>query len=251
MKIFKQIFDLFFPPQCIFCDNTLKLAQRPLICEGCAGKLLFTETKCPKCGSVVRLNDDLLPVCDMCKIAGRYYDGALFAFDYYDSVKNAVHRYKLSRQLYVGEQFAFVLSRKLRDAGINRFNTDVILTVPSDKKRNAARGFDSAGNLGGAISKELHIRHIENGIVRTKDIQRQSSLSYAKRQENVRGAFKVSNPDFIRGKRILLVDDVITSGATVTEISRILKRAGAAYVFVAAAAKTVKPSENSKKNRDE
>ena len=139
MKIFKQIFDLFFPPQCIFCDSTLKLAQRPLICESCAVNLLFSETKCPKCGSMVRLNDDLMPVCDICKIAGRYYDGAIFALDYYDSVKNAVHRYKLSRQLYVGDQLSLILSRKLRDAGINRFNTDVILTVPSDKKRNAAR----------------------------------------------------------------------------------------------------------------
>ncbi len=241
MKIFRQISDLFFPPQCIFCENTLKLAQRPLVCENCIGDYLEVESKCPKCGGKIQLNDGLMPSCYTCKIAGRYYDGATFAFEYHEKVKNAIHRYKFARHMYVGDQLAVILARKLRDIEINRFNIDVVLAVPSDKTRNASRGFDAAGNLAAAVAKELRIRYVENGIVRVKDIERQSTLSYSKRQKNVRGAFKVSNSDFIRGKRILLIDDIITTGATVTEISRILKRAGAAYVFVATAAKRSKP----------
>ena len=251
MRFFTYFTDLFFPPQCIFCDENLKPGYRPFMCQSCAGELLLPDIICPKCGGRIQLDANLMPVCDTCKIAGRHYDGATFAFEYNGGVKRAIHRYKFSRQLYIGDQLAVILSRRLRDTGLNRFNTDVIMNVPSDKKRNSSRGFDAAGAIAATVAKDMRIRHVENGIVRIKDIERQSSLSYSKRQENVRGAFKVSNPGFVKGKRILLVDDIITTASTVTEISRILKRAGAAYIFAASVAKTTKSAGGSDKNLTE
>lgn len=245
MNLFNYISDLFFPPQCIFCEKSLPLAHRPMICGDCGETLISDEIRCPKCDGIVLPDSNLLPVCDTCRIAGRYYDGAVFVFDYHDKVRDAICRFKLSRQLYAGSQLAQILAKRIRDAGISRFNTDVVINVPSDRRRNISRGFDSGGFIAAEVAKNLHIHHAQKTVVRIKDIERQSSLSYSKRQENVRGAFKVSNPDFVRGKKILLVDDVITTGATVTEISRVLRRAGAAYIFVAAVARTTKRIGNS------
>lgn len=240
MNLFNYIADLFFPPQCIFCEKPLALSQRPLICQNCAKNLIDDKIVCPKCGGEILPDKNLMPSCDICKIAGRHYDGGCFVFDYHGRAEKAMHGFKFSHRLYIGDQFAQILARRLKDAGISKQNIDIIVNVPSDKKRNISRGFDPAAHIAAAVAVNLGIKHSAKAVLRIKDIERQSSLSYSRRQQNVRGAFKVSNPDFIKGKRILLIDDIITTGATVTEISRILKRAGASYIFMASAARTLK-----------
>ena len=115
----------------------------------------------------------------------------------------------------------------------------MIVTVPPDKIRYRKRGFDHAGLLGKAAAENLGIPLCENAAVKIKKNRPQHTLSAKQRAANVRGAYKVIKADEIKGKNILLIDDVFTTGSTANEMSRMLKKAGAKYILVATVAKSV------------
>lgn len=130
-------------------------------------------------------------------------------------------------------EYAFIKSGAKQDV------FDFLLCVPPDKKRYRKRGFDHAALIGSAVSEKLDIPYMDNIIDKIKSNKPQHTLNARQREENVRGVYKIIAPDEVKGKNILLIDDVFTTGSTTNEISRILKRAGAKYVLVATACKAV------------
>lgn len=239
MKVVDYFIDLFFPPKCIFCGKLLKPDTRPLVCEKCMNEFSGDEMVCSKCGGKI-YSISGMPSCPVCRISGRYYDAAISALEYSGNVKSAMHRYKLGYQNYIGENLASFPEKLLNDLNIGGNTVDYIVSVPCNSKQKIKRGFDPSTLIAVSLSKKLDIVYLKNEILRVKNTPPQSGLNFRQRQENIRGAYKIKDKEIIKGKNILLVDDVITTGATVIEISRLLRRAGAKYVLAVSVAKTVK-----------
>ncbi len=236
MNILTYIADLMFPPKCIYCGKILPPESRPFICGDCMVSIPLKGNKCSKCGGDLNFIDNK-PVCTTCRTAGRYFDGCLASAVYDDKMRDAVLEFKFKYRMYMSNALAVFISEKLREIGINPRNIDYITSVPCDVLRERQRGFDSAGLIAKEISKRLGIPYRNNVVEKIRQARSQRGMTASQRAQNVRGAYKTAAPSAVKGKSILLVDDIITTGATLTEVSRVLKRSGAAYVFTAVIAK--------------
>jgi ComF family protein len=114
---------------------------------------------------------------------------------------------------------------------------DAILPVPLHRLRLAERGFNQAVDLARPLARVRGVPLLYNALDRVRHTAPQFGLSVPQRRENIRGAFQVPRPHRVKGRRILLVDDIITTGATVAECAKVLKKAGAAQVAVLALAR--------------
>ena len=119
-------------------------------------------------------------------------------------------------------------------------NPDVIVPVPLHRSRLRQRGFNQSVLLGRVLSRQLFIPMLPDALVRTRQTEPQIELSVAERRVNVKGAFAVNKPDRIMGKRILLLDDVMTTGSTIDECAHELKKAGARGVIAVTIARTAR-----------
>jgi ComF family protein len=216
--------EVLLPPTCAACDVVLPASGA--FCEDCAHEVLeLPEVHCARCAEPGRFEGGFCPRC----VAGVPWDVAWAPFEHEGTLARAIHRFKyedrsdLSRPL--GELLAATASGPL-DARM----PGVLVPLPLHEARFRERRFDQAALLAGTVASRLG-RPLELGwLVRTRDTRRQVGLSEAQREANVRGAF-VATAD-VAGRDVVLVDDVLTSGATAREASRALRAAGAARVSV-------------------
>ena len=233
MKIFNAFFDLFFPPRCIYCNSPLVLGERPLICRKCMDTIPNLNIRCGKCDGVLTYNSGR-PECLVCKTAGRYFDGVFAPAKYIGNVRTAILKYKFAGQAYMAKSLVHFTTNSLKRLGIK---TDIVLSVPPDTRRQSKRGFDSTGALAKIISGSLKIPYKSGWLKKVRSTPPQSRLTKSQRLKNVKGAFGVTSKARVDGLSILLIDDVFTTGATTSEIAKILKKKGAKYVFVATLAR--------------
>ena len=219
MSIISTILDLLFPPKCVFCSKVLNKADEGW-CDGCTESLPYTDNYGKQDGDVF----------DFC-ISPLYYTG---------TVRRSVLRYKFRNAYYYSDTYGKVLAECIRDLNNNgSFNAgfDIISWVPLSKKRLRKRGYDQAMLLATATALELDEVAVE-ALRKHIDVQPQSDLGdKAERSANISGAYVVSDSDVIAGKRVLLIDDVVTTGSTFDECSRVLLSAGAVRVICAALAR--------------
>lgn len=229
--------DLLFPPKCIYCGEVLKPGRRPMICDVCMKKVPLKGARCSKCGCEV-LYDGKYPVCPTCKVAGRYYDFAYAPTLYLGKSQKAIKDFKYRYKAENAEPLSYFITKGLRRVGITNRIIDFAVSVPADSERERIRGFDTSGMLAKYSLRSLGIEYRKGAVRKIGKNKKQSGLSGQERIENVKGVYKVVG-DF-KDKRVLVVDDILTTGATASEISKMLKRAGAKYVFVVTAARSLK-----------
>ncbi|MFA7636552.1 MAG: ComF family protein [Monoglobales bacterium] len=233
MNLFTSVFDLFFPPKCIYCGEFLALGDRPLICRRCLDLIPISQLRCGKCGGVITYNNGM-PECLSCKTAGRYFDGVFAPATYNGNVRLAILKYKFSAQTYMAKPLSYFTAGGLKKLGVK---ADLVLSVPPDPKRRTKRGFDYTGQLAKYVASELKIPFRSDWLKKTKSTPAQSRLTKAERLKNIKGSFALTSKANVAGLSILLVDDIFTTGATTSEVSKLLKKKGAKYVFVATLAK--------------
>jgi ComF family protein len=219
--LFSWLLDLIFPPKCIFCRKVLENSKIGV---------------CPACELKYSGGVDPVP--------GKFFRKCSVALTYEGQVRAALLRFKFRDMPGYGATFGRILADTIRKELPDRY--DLITWVPVSPKRLKQRGYDQAMLLGKAAALEL-------GDVAVGTLQKpqnnpaQSSLESAKdRKSNVRGVYTVKDPELVREKRILLIDDVVTTGATLEEASRTLLRAGAKSVVCAALAHPVKSNIQTK-----
>lgn len=211
MGILEAISDLLFPPKCMFCRKVLR-----------AG----TGAACGRCLSQLTGNDALR--------TGTYFTRCCVPMCYEGSVRDAVIRYKFQDQSGYATEFGRILARCIRDNLAGRY--DLITWIPVSDARLKKRGYDQAMLLAMAAALELEDVAVET-LKKRADNPAQSSLTDpAARKTNVQDAYEVPEPELVEGKRILLIDDIITTGATLDEASKTLLEAGAREVVAAALA---------------
>lgn len=204
--------------------------------------LLF-PTKCPICGRIIDYNDDF---CKECRALLTVYDGC-FDADYADSFTAAfVYDKKISPAIMLLKDgicgnAAFALGKALADAiskNLPHCMFDIIIPVPLHSSAHRRRGFNQSELIAKELSENLGVPLCSSATVKHRKTKEQKSLSRRERQINLLGAFKITKPELINGKRVLIVDDVCTTGSTLSEFAKLLKKNGAAEVHCAVCCKT-------------
>lgn len=210
----QRLLGLLYPPKCFLCESLLEKDETDL---------------CRKCR--LSLEEYILPKKNISFVAGWQ------AMWYYkDSVRDSILRYKFSGRLSYAPAYARFLALRLTQWEMTDF--DLITWVPVSRKRNAKRGFDQVKLLCAHTARELGCKPTPT-LKKVLHIPAQSTLPHSsQRRANVLGAYRVIRPKKVAGKRILLLDDVITTGSTVSECARVLLTAGAKEVYCAAIAAT-------------
>jgi len=208
--LLSSIINSIFPPRCISCDGLLREVE-------------FSNPICPACNSHINwLRSDFFnPELESVSFVSAR---SLAAFD--GPWRDVVHNLKYNKRLDLVGPLAGLLGRNID------YEYDLITAVPLHKKRLRHRGYNQSALLARRLARRAGINFTPNLLVRWADSPQQVGLSSAERLKNVRGAFLCGRPDDVRGRDILIVDDVMTTGATVNECAKALKNSGAARVDV-------------------
>ena len=215
MGILAAITDLLFPPKCMFCRKILRGG------DGAA---------CKACEAELTGHDGVR--------TGTYFSRCVIPMAYEGKVRDAIIRFKFQDQPGYATEFGRILAKCIQNEFAGQY--DLITWIPVSGQRLKKRGYDQAMLLAMAAALELGDVAVET-LRKTADNPAQSSLTdAAARKTNVQGAYTVPEPELIEGKRVLLIDDIITTGSTLDEASRTLLASGASEVLAAALAQPAK-----------
>lgn len=234
--ISKLILNFIYPPRCIFCGKRLSPKTRLFVCDFCSNNLPYCKVykRCKLCGNPIPEEQDF---CRKCYLTRSYITASTSAFVYADNARNAIISMKRPENIGNARVLSFYIAGMVK-SDFAQVPFDAVVSVPPRKKLNK-NSYDQAGALGKEVAKRLSLPYIPNALYQTRELKKQSSLNYDARIKNVKDAFKVKNPDKIKGKIILIIDDVRTTGATLNECGKVLREAGAYRVYSGTAGTTV------------
>ncbi|MBI5359109.1 MAG: ComF family protein [Planctomycetes bacterium] len=234
-KISKSILDIVYPPACLACGISLLSvpAYNDCLCKKCFDSIRFIRNDyCIKCGKGFGAYTGVLKKCGNCCAGGLHFNRCIGAAHYEGPVRELVHKLKFNGEKAAAKLLSEFIARKIEDQDVLRY-VDLIVPVAIHKNKLKKRRYNQAELIGYYLEKHLKLPMVTGNLRRLKETTAQFALSRHARFKNLRGAFVVKNPSVFAGKGVLLVDDVLTTGATSAEISRMLKKAGAHRIFVA------------------
>lgn len=214
MKLWSALLDLLYPPRCTFCHCFVK-SSAVAMCDNCRKNLPYTTN-----GG--RQKADFVTVC----VSPLYYE---------DDVRESLLRYKFHGATGYAKAYAPLIADCIREHLDQEY--DLITWVPLSRKRLRRRGYDQARLLAEAVATELDTMAVGT-LKKIRNTAAQSQTGSAeKRRANISGAYRIMNPALVADKRILLIDDIVTTGSTLSECARTLGLAGAERVICAAVAR--------------
>jgi ComF family protein len=229
--------DLVFAPQCAFCDAPLDESSPALLCAACCRELLKSDApRCPRCAQTVPAEFSVGPDCPRCRGAKLRFDAATALGGYEGSLRRAVLRLKYPG----GEALATALAElfwRERGRELTAAPIDVVAPVPMHWRRRLVRGANSPELVAEALGRRLALPVARGLLVRRRNTLPQADLPPSQRFRNLRGAFRPGAGYALKAARVLLVDDILTTGATCSAAVRVLHRAGAEMVRVAVLAR--------------
>ena len=246
MNLLRQLADIIYPPRCAVCGRFLW--KEPLVretlssvfCPACTSDFhCIASPVCPICGqpfSSEIMGDHL---CEECLRTRPFYEAAWAPYRYEGAILKGIHRLKYGSKSYLADALGPLLARFVE----KRFDGPedlLIMPVPLHSKRLQERGFNQSLLLARHVSRALDMDLDFLSLRRVRYTQPQTSLAKRERQQNVRGAFELEDQGAVKGKVILLVDDVVTTGNTLNECARVLRKGGAETVFGLSLARAVR-----------
>lgn len=187
---------------------------------------------CTTCGTPFKTIDGIDHRCGECLDSPPPFTAARAAVAFDGPVRDLIHRFKYSKQVRLRRPLGLMMAGSLAPFVVEA-SPDLLVPVPLHIKRLRSRGFNQALLLASLLGRQWGVQVSRHNLRRIRWTEPQVELPPDERVKNVRGAFHVSAPSEIAGKRIMLVDDVYTTGSTVRECAKTLKQAGAAAVYVA------------------
>lgn len=213
-KLWSVLLDLLYPPRCAFCHCFVE-SSAITVCEDCCKSLPYTTN-----GG--RQKADFVAVC----VSPLYYEG---------DVRESLLRYKFSGAAGYAKAYAPLMTGCIQEYLDTEY--DLITWVPLSRKRLRQRGYDQAQLLAEAVAAELDTEAVGT-LKKIRNTAAQSQTGSAeKRRANISGAYRVPDPEYVADKRILLIDDIVTTGSTLSECARALGLAGAERVLCATVAR--------------
>lgn len=236
-KIIDIILQFFFPMKCPVCDEILPfkifdLPKAPYICKRCYKKLNYNAgDRCFICSKPLDLSDETY--CKDCKKTKRFFDAGFGMLIHDTSAQNIIYGLKFGRKKDNAKFIGYEMARCFAKT-ILLWNTFVFIPIPLHKKKFRTRGFNQAELIAMELSENLARYNIKttvdsNFLLRTINTKPQKKLNANQRLKNISHAFEVSEPN--KYLSVILIDDIMTSGATLNEAARILKKAGVKKVY--------------------
>lgn len=218
--MFKKLINILFPTKCIFCYKILDNKSDINICESCFDKLPFLDVNDFNYSQIFK---------------AQYCDVVVSSCRYEGIIKKVLADFKFRDRPSAYRALAHIILISL-DKLVDINEIDLVTAVPLSRKRRRSRGYNQAGLLAAYLARELKTVNASSILVRTRDTDKQASLHRDKRNLNVFNAFSVIDYNYIKDKNVLVVDDIFTTGSTLSECAKALKNAGAAKVFGAVVA---------------
>jgi ComF family protein len=224
------------PTQCAVCHDW----DGERICNACRQRFMPRVPRCTRCALQV---PDGVGACGACLVDPPAQDGALAAMDYAHPWDRLIGKYKFNAALDLSASFAQSLERAWQAACLPK--PDLIVPVPLSDQRLRERGFNQSWEIARRLASRIGCKADALLLLRIKDTPHQLAFPVDKRSANVKGAFAIEPRRLgeLRGKIVAVLDDVMTTGATVAEVARTLRHAGAAQVHAWVVARTPTPGE--------
>lgn len=221
-----------FPPSCVLCGG---FGQPPVfdLCAACAADLPRNHAACRRCAVPLSIAAGGEAICGDCLLHPRHFDRAIVPFRYAYPVDHLVRGFKYRGALAYGRVLATLLAQHLAIVADPR--PQLLIPVPLHLARHRERGFNQSTELARRVGSLLDIRVDENASRRIRATEDQTQLSARARRKNVRRAFALAGTP--GADHVAIVDDVLTTGSTVAEIARLLRRSGIGTIQVWAVAR--------------
>ncbi|MCK5850117.1 MAG: ComF family protein [Kiritimatiellae bacterium] len=231
-----RFLDLLYPRFCVGCKSAVG-AGPGYLCWNCrARQSIISEPFCSVCGDPVDGYIERSYTCSWCRNDLPAFDFARSAAMYRGPVKAALCAFKYERATCMSGDMIMLLSACVNVCLAN-ISFDAVTFVPLHPQKERERTFNQSRILASGLAARLDVPLFSKALCRIRLTPTQTNLTMRQRKENVKNAFAVANEDWVIGRRFLLVDDVMTTGATVDECSRVLKEAGAVSVHVVTVAR--------------
>ena len=231
-----KIFDLLFPKniKCCFCGEELNSQAKKNTCEACVKSLPFIKNPCLKCGS--EMGNNTQGLCLKCSKHNMDFLLARAVFSYEGRVVNMIKKIKYDGQT---QKIENVIDYIINCYNQHNLHADVVTFVPMTKSKIKWRGYNQSQLMAEEFAKQKGLEIVET-CEKVVDNESQTGFDFAKRKLNVENNFKflTEHKDKIKNKTVLIVDDVVTTGATVSEIARLIKKNGAKECLVLSFAHT-------------
>ncbi len=231
--------DLVYPPSCGLCHCSLEqqALQHRLLCDDCFQKLDLTEDRgCPSCGAKLGPFAPLTPKCVHCRNDRFAFREVVSLGNYQGELKAVCLQCKEVHGHHLVQQFCDLFFDRHQDL-LENWDIDCLACVPQHWRKRFRGAYNTSAELAERMSRRLQKPFLRQLLVKKQHTSDQAGLLPSHRRKNVKNAFGITSDRLIQGRRILLIDDVLTTGSTADACSRVLKKAGADEIFVAVLAR--------------
>jgi competence protein ComFC len=234
VKLLIGLKNIIYPPTCLICKQGLaKTRPDELVCVKCReGIKKNAPPFCRRCGRNLGKINSAVNICPACLKNQAHFDRAFAPCVYEGAIKDLIHEFKYNNRDYLAGILSALMVDFIREYDIPISSLDLIIPIPLHPARLREREFNQAELLARKIASAYSKPVSSDNLVRRRHTRTQTDLQSSERLTNVKDSFALRFPELVKGKNILLVDDVMTTGATSSEASRALKNAGACTVFV-------------------
>jgi len=237
-EISQAALNIVFPIHCQNCQLKLPFNSNNYLCNRCFDEIKINKPPfCIRCGQAINsFSNEIETLCASCIGNNYFFTQAWQCCEYGGIVKELIHKLKYNKKLFIKQILSDILYN-YTTTHINYLSIDGIVAVPMHRPCINKRGFNQSELLAKALSTKLCIEYIGNSLIKNKKTEQQTRLTRSQRLKNLKDAFLVKDKAAIKGKKILLIDDVFTTGATVNECSKALASSGAQSVYALAIAR--------------
>lgn len=216
MKSLNNLINIIYPPACGFCNNL----SNNYLCPNCQNDLAKL-----KVSSIQKYNS-----------SNFFFSEHFYLFKYQNEIRKHIIDYKFNEKSYLFKSFSQIFKQDLEFKNfISKY--DCILSVPLHKKRLHTRGYNQSELIAKEISKYFNIPYYNDILFKTSNITMQSSLNKENRKSNILNAFSVCNKEKILNKKVIIFDDIFTTGSTANECAKVLLNSGACKIGIVTIAK--------------
>ena len=206
----------------------------PRVC-GICGKL-NRESLCKKCEIDLKKQEDANIITEGEEIEEKYFNELMYLFKYEGQIRKLILDYKFNEKSFLYLTFVNFLTKNEKIfENIKKF--DIIIPVPISKKRLKERGYNQSLLIAKEIAKKSNLELVNNCLFKTKNIIEQSKLNKEERENNIKDVYELKNDQLLENKKILIFDDIYTTGSTVNECSKILRKANSTEIGILVLAK--------------
>lgn len=231
--ILRSLQEIIYPRYCLLCHKKISVKDtKELVCTECIEAItLNIPPFCQKCGRHILGKYATKNICKDCAHTNFYFDRAWASCRYDDSVREMIHNFKYKNKIGLKKQLSELLIKFVKNYYLPVNHCDYVIPIPLSPSKFREREFNQAQILADELASHFGLKMMDSNLKRIRNTQSQTELEKKLRWQNIQGAFSLKESNLIREKVILVIDDVLTSGATISEAAKTLKEAGAAVVF--------------------